>query len=441
MVLALADLLAAVGEAIVRADVRVAAALHGNATPAVTDALRLVTQLGSSAAVVAVTALGVAALAWLGRRRDATLLVLTLVSSQAITWSLKALFQRERPSFDDPLATAAWFSYPSGHALTSIAVYGALALILASSVKSQRAHAGCLIGAAVLVAAIGFSRVYLGVHYLSDVVAGYCAGLACLVLAKETVRALHAGRIHRGLRRPIRWRPARVALLVPLLLLVSGCGSDEDAAGPPPLPQADEPVELDATNFVARIDNPYWPMEPGTRWVFRGSGGERVEIVVTERRKKIRGIGATVVHDVESEDGEVVEDTYDWFAQDRWGNVWYLGEDTKEYENGKVISTKGSWEHGVDGAQGGIVMPARPEVGMSFRQEYYEGEAEDRAEILSVGEPATVPFGSFEDLVMTKDTTPLEPKVLEHKYYAEGIGPVLAVSKGSREELVRFERR
>jgi membrane-associated phospholipid phosphatase len=440
--LALTDLLAAIGEAIVRADVRVAAALHDNATPPVTDALRLVTQLGSSVALVAVSALGVATLARLGRRRDATLLAVTLVGGQAITWSLKALFQRERPSFDDPLATAAWFSYPSGHALTSIAVYGALASILASSFQSRRARASCLTGAAVLVAAIGFSRVYLGVHYLSDVVAGYCAGLACLVLAKETVGVLAARRVDRGPMRPIHWRPARVALLVPLLLLVPGCGSDEDSAGPP-LPQADDPVELDATDFVARIDNPHWPMEPGMRWVFRGSGGERVEIVVTERRKQIHGIGATVVHDVESEDGEVVEDTYDWFAQDRWGNVWYLGEDTKEYENGKVISRKGSWEHGVDGAQGGIVMPARPKVGMSFRQEYYEGEAEDRAEIMSVDEQATVPFGSFEGLVMTKDTTPLEPTILERKYYAKGIGPVLAVgvSSGSREELVRFERR
>jgi membrane-associated phospholipid phosphatase len=299
--LALADLLAAIGEAIVRADARVAAALHGNATPAVTDALRLVTQLGSSVALVAVTVLGVATLAWLGRRRDATLLVLTLVGGQAITWSLKALFQRERPSFDDPLATAAWFSYPSGHALTSIAVYGALASILASSLQSKRARAGCVTGVVVLVAAIGFSRVYLGVHYLSDVVAGYCAGVACLLVAKEAVRALHAGRIQRGLTRPGHWRAAHVALLVPLLLLASGCGSDEDASGPPPLPQADEPVKLDATDFVARIDNPYWPMKPGTRWVFRGSDGERVEIVVTERRKKIRGIGATVLHDVESE--------------------------------------------------------------------------------------------------------------------------------------------
>jgi membrane-associated phospholipid phosphatase len=435
-------LLASVGETIVRADARIAVALHAHATPAATDGFRLVTQFGSTAALVAITALAASWLLRLGRRQDAALLVVTLVGAQALTWGLKAVFRRDRPSFEDPLATATSFSYPSGHALTSIAVYGALACVAASALH-RRARAGCLAGAAVLVAAIGFSRVYLGVHYLSDVVAGYCAGVAWLLLAKDTVRAVDLSHVHRRLIRSPHRLNMRVAVLVPLLLLAAACGSGDDSADPPPLPRANESVELDAANFVAWIDNPYWPMKPGTKWVSRGTGGEQVEVVVTERRKMIVGIDATVVHDVESEDGEVVEDTYDWFAQDRWGNVWYLGEDTKEFENGKVVSTKGSWEHGVDGAQAGIVMPADPEVGMSFRQEYFEGEAEDRARILSLDAQQRVPVGSFDALLMTKDTTPLEPKVLEHKYYAKGIGPVLAVgvSSGSREELVRYERR
>jgi hypothetical protein len=181
-------------------------------------------------------------------------------------------------------------------------------------------------------------------------------------------------------------------------------------------------------------------MAPGSKWVYR-DGAQRVEVTVTERTKQILGIRATVVHDVVTADGRLVEDTYDWYAQDRWGNVWYLGEDTKEHENGKVVSTEGSWQAGVDGAEAGVVMPAEPEVGQAYRQEYYAGEAEDRGEILTVDDTAQVPFGSFDGVLKTKDTTPLEPKGLEHKYYAKGIGPVLAVSMsdGSREELLRFE--
>jgi hypothetical protein len=172
--------------------------------------------------------------------------------------------------------------------------------------------------------------------------------------------------------------------------------------------------------------------------------GQRVEVTVTNQTKEILGIAATVVHDVVTEDGEVVEDTYDWYAQDKDGNIWYLGEDTKEYENGKVKSTEGSWEAGVDGAEAGILLPAEAEVGMRYRQEYYKGEAEDVGEILSLDEKAEVPFGSFDAVLMTKDTTPLEPDVLEHKFYAKGVGPVLvvAISGGSgREELLRFRQR
>jgi hypothetical protein len=149
------------------------------------------------------------------------------------------------------------------------------------------------------------------------------------------------------------------------------------------------------------------------------------------------------VHDVVTEDGELVEDTYDWYAQDAEGNVWYLGEATKEYENGKVKTTEGSWQAGVGGAQPGVLVPARPEPGMTYRQEYLEGEAEDAGEVLSVDEKATVPFGSLDQVLMTKDYTPLDPDLLEHKFYARGVGPVLALTiagGADREELLRFER-
>jgi hypothetical protein len=214
----------------------------------------------------------------------------------------------------------------------------------------------------------------------------------------------------------------------------------------PGLPQGSEPVTLDPADFVATIDNPYWPMSPGARWVFRETDAEgtvlQVEITVTNDTKQILGIAATVVHDVVTEDGEVVEDTLDWYAQDSSGNIWYLGEDTKEYEGGEVVSTAGSWEAGVDGAQPGIVVLARPEVGMAYRQEYYAGEAEDAAKVLSIDERVDVPFGTFEGVLLTKDYTPLDPTLLEYKFYSRGVGPVLvlAVAGGSgREELVTFE--
>jgi hypothetical protein len=229
----------------------------------------------------------------------------------------------------------------------------------------------------------------------------------------------------------------RVVLLASAVLLLGGCGSNSAS-----LPQGDEPANLEAGDFVERIDNQYWPMAPGSKWVYR-EDGQRVEVTVTDRTKEILGIAATVIHDVVAEDGELVEDTYDWYAQDKDGNIWYLGEDTKEYENGKVKSTEGSWEAGVDGAEAGILLPGEPEVGLRYRQEYYEGEAEDAGEILSLDEKAEVPFGSFDAVLMTKDTTPLEPDVLEHKFYAKGVGPVLvlAISGGSgREELLSFRQ-
>jgi hypothetical protein len=200
--------------------------------------------------------------------------------------------------------------------------------------------------------------------------------------------------------------------------------------------------------MTVRIDNPYWPMRPGTRWVYReiapDGGRQRVVVTVTRRTRLIaNGVTARVVRDVVTEDGAPVEVTDDWYAQDRAGNVWYLGEDTAEYEDGRIVSREGSWEAGVDGAQPGVIMPARPRPGLRYRQEHYAGHAEDRAEVLSVREQAQVPAGHFRRVLMTRDTTPLEPRVSELKLYARGVGPVLvvAVSGGAgREELVRLRR-
>jgi hypothetical protein len=214
------------------------------------------------------------------------------------------------------------------------------------------------------------------------------------------------------------------------------------------LPHGSEPVNLDPADFTTKIDNRYWPMRPGSRWVYRETDSEgarqRVVVTVTRRTKLIaNGIRARVVHDVVTEDGKPVEVTDDWYAQDRAGNIWYLGEDTTEYENGKPVSKEGSFEAGVDGAQPGVIMPARPRVGLRYRQEYYKGHAEDRARIFSLRERAEVPFRFFRRTLMTREENPLEPRVLEYKFYARGVGPVLAVSVSGgsdREELVRFRR-
>ena len=254
------------------------------------------------------------------------------------------------------------------------------------------------------------------------------------------------------------------AIAIALVLLTAGCNSNTNAntnanadtdraqsgtgsGSQADLPQGSEPVKLDPADFTTRIDNPYWPMAPGDKWVYRetDSGTEqRVEVTVTNQTKQIaNGIEARVVHDVVTEDGQPAEVTDDWYAQDKAGNVWYLGEDTAEYENGKVTARSGSFEAGVDGAQAGVIMPADPKDGMAYRQEYYKGEAEDKAEVLSTDEQVEVPFGYFQGALMTKDLVPLEPKVSEYKLYARDVGPVLTVqtSGGSgREELVSYSR-
>jgi hypothetical protein len=216
-------------------------------------------------------------------------------------------------------------------------------------------------------------------------------------------------------------------------------------AASPPLPQGDELVTLDPAEFTTQIDNPYWPMKVGSRWVYRETDAEgtvtRVEVTVTDQTKTIQGIESVVVHDIVTEDGEVKEDTFDWYAQDTDGNIWYMGEDTKEYENGKVSSTKGSWEAGVDGAQAGIIVPAHPKPGLSYREEFYKGQAEDAAEVLTLEARADVPHGNFDPVLQTRNYTPLEPNLVEEKFYARGVGQVLAItiSGGSdREVLVRY---
>jgi hypothetical protein len=198
---------------------------------------------------------------------------------------------------------------------------------------------------------------------------------------------------------------------------------------------------IDPADFVATIDNPYLPWPVGATWTYEG-GEERNVVTVLGDTRMVLGIPTTVVHDQVFTGGELTEDTFDWYAQDKAGNVWYLGEDTKELEGGKVTSTEGSWEAGVDGAQPGIVMLANPTVGAAYRQEYKKGEAEDVAKVIAPSGPVTVKAGTYDDLVVTQETTALEPTILEHKTYARGVGIVLEqVIKGSKErnELVSMQ--
>ena len=235
-------------------------------------------------------------------------------------------------------------------------------------------------------------------------------------------------------------------------LVLSACGDDENgedaSAGGGALPQGSEPVELDPAEFTADVTHRYWPMKPGTRWTYReiDEEGKELEVVVTATsatKELANGVTARVVRDSVTEDGELIEDTFDWYAQDDQGNVWYLGEDTAEFEDGRLTTREGSFEAGVGGAQPGILLPADPADGMSYRQEYLEGEAEDNGEIVAVGEQVEVPAGHYTDALVTKDTNALEPKVLEFKLYAPGVGPVLALGisgGGGREELLEIKR-
>jgi hypothetical protein len=204
-------------------------------------------------------------------------------------------------------------------------------------------------------------------------------------------------------------------------------------AAPPPPP-------IDPGNFVSVINNPYFPLEPGTTSIYEGQSEGTLmseEMTVTGETKEILGVTTTVVYHLAYEDGVLVEETYDWFAQDVDGNVWYFGEDTKEFdENGNVISTAGSWEAGVDGAEAGIIMEANPEVGDRYYQEFYRGEAEDQAKVLELDASICVSYGCFDNVLVTKEWTRLEPGVVEHKYYAEGVGFIFGTMvKGGEEEI------
>jgi hypothetical protein len=194
---------------------------------------------------------------------------------------------------------------------------------------------------------------------------------------------------------------------------------------------------FDKSNFSnpLKIDNKYFPLKPGTTMIYEGKSEEdltRDVFVVTNDTKEIMGIPTRVVHDDGYVNREHEENTNDWFAQDDQGNVWYMGEYTTDLSN--KGSHEGSWEAGVKGAKAGIVMETDPKVNDKYNQEFSKGVAEDKGTVLSLDEKITVPYGIFSNVLKTKDFSPLEPDIVENKYYAQNIGEIKAMNvKGESE--------
>src|SRR5262245_9108602 len=211
-------------------------------------------------------------------------------------------------------------------------------------------------------------------------------------------------------------------------------------------PPIDNSIKIDPANFVATIDNPYFPLQPGTTFTYESAHApgimpHEVDVVtVTHQTINILGVKCVVVSDNSYVDGKLAETTLDYYAQDKAGNVWYFGENTKELDaNGNVISTEGTWLAGENGATQGIIMEASPKVGDQYDQEIAPGVAQDHARVASLNADVNVPFGSFDDVLKTKETDLLDPKApSDYKFYAQGVGDVLEISKdtGERLELV-----
>jgi hypothetical protein len=245
--------------------------------------------------------------------------------------------------------------------------------------------------------------------------------------------------IHPSRGEAVRLSLSRLTVPLALLALLAGaCSSSSGGGSPSPTssPRSASslaPVHgtylpsIDPANFVQTIDNPYWPLEPGTTYTYDGVRGTTPQTdveIVTHQTKVILGITSTVVRDTVSEHGAPVERTFDWYAQDKEGNVWYMGEDSFELKDGRFVKASDSWKSGVDGAQPGIIMPASPQPGEAYRQEYYPpGEALDEARVLNMNGSVRVPYGSYNGLLVTSERSPLEPQT-EQKYYALGLGEV-----------------
>ncbi len=218
-----------------------------------------------------------------------------------------------------------------------------------------------------------------------------------------------------------------IRTMVGLLALVGlpGCADDPKSDGSGG--ETYDPM-IDAAEFSTTIDNPFLPWTPGMELRFVEDEVYSIVITVTDEVRTVMGVDCVVVHDqLTDADGAIVEDTFDWYAQDSAGNVWYFGEETVEYDEQGNPDPAGSWEAGIDGALPGIAMPADPVAGEPYRQEFLEGEAEDWGQIIEVDVDITVPAGSYTGCLKTKDWSGLHPTTdIENKIYCPGVGNVKA---------------
>jgi hypothetical protein len=227
-------------------------------------------------------------------------------------------------------------------------------------------------------------------------------------------------------------------LVVVLLVLAAAAFGSPPASELAPIHGPYSP-KIDPADFVAKVDNPYLPFEPVTRFHYEGVRGTTPQTdneVVLRKTKRVLGIRCTIVRDTVSEHGHAVERTFDWYAQDRNGNVWYMGENSLELSHGHFVRASDSWRSGVNGAKPGIIMPGDPRAGEQYRQEYYPpGEALDEARVVGIRGPVTVPYGTFQRALVTLKRSPLEPQT-EKKFYVRGVGEVKEqVVKGHHEQF------
>lgn len=232
----------------------------------------------------------------------------------------------------------------------------------------------------------------------------------------------------------------QILIIVLFLAILSSCEKKEER-------QIDlnyNPT-INPGNFLESVTNALFPLNPGTVFTYHShtaDGLETIVVTVLSEKKIVAGVNCTVVSDVVSIAGQVIEDTHDWYAQDKDGNVWYMGEDVSNYENGEIVDHEGSFEAGIDGAKPGIIMMANPVLEMPYRQEYYFNVAEDWGKVTAKGVTVTTTYGTFTNCIKTADWNAIEPNApIEYKYYAPNVGLVKEEVEGSSEnaDLISIE--